>query len=142
MLNFGERVKIRRTQIGLTQQELAELVGYKHKSSIQKIETSQAKASVEQVDTFSKALQTSRSFLVGLTDDPDQKITEYRFEDGSFVREADPDNIQNRKMARLMHYNMSFRALVHEAMDGCTDEELDAAKLMLKGLKTARKKPE
>lgn len=142
MMKFGERVKMRRIQMGLTQQELAEMVGYRHKSSIQKIETSQAKASVEQVAVFSKALQTSRSFLVGQTDDPDQIIREYTFPDGSFVREADPDNLQGGKLARLMHQNMSFRALVHEAMDGCTDEELDAAKLMLKGLKNARKKPE
>ena len=37
-MTFGERVKERRIELGWTQEELAEKMGYKSKSSINKIE--------------------------------------------------------------------------------------------------------
>lgn len=37
-MTFGERVKARRIELGWTQEELAEKMGYKSKSSINKIE--------------------------------------------------------------------------------------------------------
>jgi len=36
--NFGRKVYLRRTALGMTQQELAEQMGYKSKSSINKLE--------------------------------------------------------------------------------------------------------
>lgn len=35
---FGERVRVRREQVGMTQEELANKLGYKHKTSVSKIE--------------------------------------------------------------------------------------------------------
>lgn len=38
MLKVGERIRIKREELGITQDELAQLTGYKSRSSINKIE--------------------------------------------------------------------------------------------------------
>lgn len=39
MYSIGEKIKERRAALGMTQQDLAELVGYKDRSAVNKIET-------------------------------------------------------------------------------------------------------
>mgnify|MGYP000299656556 CR=1 FL=1 len=38
MDNLGQKIKKRREELGLSQEDLAKILGYKHKSSINKIE--------------------------------------------------------------------------------------------------------
>lgn len=55
-INFGLRVKMYREQAGLSQAELANLLGYQTTSSIAKIETGKANAPRFKVYAFAKAL--------------------------------------------------------------------------------------
>lgn len=114
MTNFGERVKTRREQLGMTQQELAEAVGYAHKSSINKIENGLIRGSVEQIEAFAKALKTSRSYLTGDIDDPSKQVQEITFKDGTFIRlhsvEEYEEN-QRKQMERVGEYAALFERL-------------------------------
>jgi len=68
MTRFGERVKSRREQLGLTQEQLAERLGYKSRSSINKIEMGKNDIPQSKLPDFAKALNTTVAYLIGLTD--------------------------------------------------------------------------
>lgn len=65
MERIGERIKARREELGLTQEELAEMVGYKGKSSINKIETGFQDVPRAKIPAFAKALRISSIALSG-----------------------------------------------------------------------------
>lgn len=65
MKTFGERVKFYREKIGMTQEELAERMGYKHKSSITKIEKGIHDAPLSKVAELAKVLGVSVNDLMG-----------------------------------------------------------------------------
>lgn len=53
---IGDKIKQRRLELGLTQEELAKKLGYKHKSSINKIELNQNDIRQSKVAAFAVAL--------------------------------------------------------------------------------------
>ena len=56
MNELGKKIKQRREELGLSQDELARMLGYKHKSSINKIELGAADVPRAKVPAFAKAL--------------------------------------------------------------------------------------
>lgn len=56
MNGLGDLIKQKREQLGLSQEELARILGYKHKSSINKIELGLADVPRTKVPAFAKAL--------------------------------------------------------------------------------------
>ena len=62
---IGSRIKQVRLQKGMTQLELAEKVGYKTASAINKIETGANQLTVNKIIEFAYALNVSYSYLVG-----------------------------------------------------------------------------
>ena len=68
---IGERIKQRRIELGLTQDELARLVGYKSRSAVNKIELNLRDLSSDKIVEFSRALKTTPLFLLGLEENED-----------------------------------------------------------------------
>jgi len=68
---FGLRLRNRRLQLGMTQEEVAKLSGYSSRSCIAKIESRNSDVSRSQLDKLAVALKTTSDYLVGRTDDPD-----------------------------------------------------------------------
>lgn len=69
MAEIGKRIRDRREQIGLTQEELAQRLGYKNKSTIAKIESGINDIVQSKVVDFAKALKTSVAYLMGWKDE-------------------------------------------------------------------------
>lgn len=68
MKEFGERVKARREELGMTQLDLALRIGYKSKQAICKIESGDRGISVEKVNLLSEVLGLPIDVLVGSTE--------------------------------------------------------------------------
>lgn len=66
MLKLYENIKKYRKALGLTQTELAELVGYTDGSMVTKVESGKVDISRSKVYDFAKALQTTPAILMGL----------------------------------------------------------------------------
>ena len=64
-MTLGEKVKARREQIGMTQEELAKKMGYKNKSSITKIEKGERDLPQSKIKQIADCLGTSPSYLMG-----------------------------------------------------------------------------
>lgn len=72
-MTVGERIKQRRLELNLSQDELAKKVGYKSRSSINKIELARD-LPLKKVELMAKALDTSPGYLMGWTDEAPEPI--------------------------------------------------------------------
>lgn len=62
---IGKRIRSRREELGMTQEELASILGYKSKSTITKIESGVNDITQSKVLEFASALKTSAAYLMG-----------------------------------------------------------------------------
>lgn len=69
MDKLGQKIKKRREELGLSQEDLAKILGYKHKSSINKIELGAADVPRAKVPAFAKALGMTAIEFSGWTED-------------------------------------------------------------------------
>ena len=65
MADIGKRIKEKRESLGMTQEELAQRLGYKNKSSIAKIETGTNDIVQSKVVEFADVLDTTVAYLMG-----------------------------------------------------------------------------
>ena len=73
-MTIGERIRIRREQIGMSQLELAEKIGYKSKSTIAKIELDGRELRQSKIKAISDALNTTPSYIMGWDENPQPDI--------------------------------------------------------------------
>ena len=66
-MEIGDRIKLRREELGMSQEELAKKVGYKSRSSVNKIETDGRGLPQNKIVMFARALQTTPADLMGWT---------------------------------------------------------------------------
>jgi transcriptional regulator with XRE-family HTH domain len=73
-MEIGERIRKRREELGMTQYELAQLVGYTSRSSVAKVEANANGMVQSKLVLFAKALLTTPAYLMGWEEDsPEQK---------------------------------------------------------------------
>lgn len=69
-MTIGDRVKKLRNEKGLSQEELAQKLGYKHKTSISKIESNNRRLTQPKIQAIAEVFGISPSeLLLGTTDD-------------------------------------------------------------------------
>lgn len=83
-MTIGDRIKQRRIELGLTQEEVAKKCGYKSRSSVNKIELSRD-LPLNKVELMANALECSPGYLMGWTDDNVEM--EYELRNGNIVKE-------------------------------------------------------
>lgn len=66
MTEIGKNIMIRRKELKMTQEELAEKMGYKSKSSINKIELGRSDIPQSKIAKFAKVLETTPGKLMGI----------------------------------------------------------------------------
>jgi transcriptional regulator with XRE-family HTH domain len=65
MTNIGENICTRRKELGMTQEELAKKMGYKSKSTINKIENGTNDIPQSKIVKFAETLETTPAYLMG-----------------------------------------------------------------------------
>lgn len=90
-MDIGQRIKKRREELNMTQEELAKKLGYANRSSVNKVENAR-ELSMKKINLYAKALETTVPYLMGWEDrsnieekaeknattyDFDKKIIEY-----------------------------------------------------------------
>lgn len=74
MSGVGERIYKLRKELGITQEELAQKLGYKSKSSINKIEMGKSEVPQKKIGEFANALDTTPGYILGLADEESAKM--------------------------------------------------------------------
>lgn len=67
--SIGDRIRIRREELGLTQLDLARLLGYKSRSSINKIELGSQNLTQRKIKAIADALSTTPGYIMGWTEE-------------------------------------------------------------------------
>ncbi|MEQ2867694.1 MAG: helix-turn-helix domain-containing protein [Selenomonas noxia] len=70
MLEIYKRIRTRREELGISQEELAKRMGYKSRSSINKIEKGENDIPQSKIVAFAQALQTTAEALMGWEQSP------------------------------------------------------------------------
>lgn len=65
MLTIGSRIRNRREELNLSQDELAKRLGYKSRSSINKIELDQRNLTQSKIKAIADALETTPAYIMG-----------------------------------------------------------------------------
>lgn len=73
---LGENIRKRRLELDYSQEQLAKLVGYASRSSINKIELGQTDISQKKIIAFAKALNTTPTCLMGYNEKVEAKLTD------------------------------------------------------------------
>lgn len=68
-MTMGDRIKTRRIELGMTQQELAVKMGFKTRSHISLLEQGDRNIPVSKIKQLAKVLETSPEYLMGWNDD-------------------------------------------------------------------------
>ena len=107
MEQLYKNIKARRVELGLTQQELAEKMGYTNRSSIAKIENGAVDLSQSKIIQFAKVLETTPGALMGSADheeliNPQSEHQEY-YEDETVRAVTD-------RLRKNPEYSVMFKA--------------------------------
>ncbi len=68
-MTIGQRVKARRVQLGMTQLELAQKLGYGSKATIARIEADSRNLKQSKIKAIADALDTTPSYIMGWDDE-------------------------------------------------------------------------
>nr|DAF59950.1 MAG TPA: Repressor protein CI [Siphoviridae sp. ctGz830] len=82
-MNIGDKIRKLREEKGLSQEELAQKMGYKSKTSIHKIEQGITDLPLSKVSEFANILNTTSSYLMGWEDEP---MIQPRFKNAEIIK--------------------------------------------------------
>lgn len=80
-MNIGEKIRLRREELGMSQDELAKKCGYASRVSVSKIESGQREVPKDKVELFARALNMLPEYLMGWTDEDGITMTDADFVD-------------------------------------------------------------
>lgn len=74
METIGERIRARRKELNMTQDELAQRLGYKSRTSVNKIEKNVLKLQIDKVVKIAQALNTTPDYILGEEEKPKDEL--------------------------------------------------------------------
>ena len=75
-MTIGQRIKQRREELEMSQEELAQKVGYKSRSSINKIELDIQQLTQRKIKAIADALNTTANYILGIDEEVQQQEQE------------------------------------------------------------------
>ena len=122
-MKYTNRIRERRKQLGMTQEELASKMGFKTKGSISKIEAGERNLPISKIKLFAEILDTTPAYLMGWEDNMETtttttgnhnttKTNNFYSDCGSSTKEAiefiDKDSALHRIMDLLLTHKKEF----------------------------------
>ena len=106
-MNIGERIRQRREELDMTQDELARAAGYKSRSSINKIEVDGRGLPQKKIVDIAKALKVTPSYLMGWEDEEAAMLTAF----------------QEEAMQKFLLLSYEHQVVVSNIIDTLTEQE-------------------
>ena len=122
-MNIGERIKERRLELGMTQEELADKVGFKTRASVSRLEGGDRNIPLSKLRKLAEVLETTVGYLMGMEDNMgvtttntgnhNTTTTTNFFSDCEATKEAiefiDKDSALHRIMDLLLTHKKDFK---------------------------------
>ena len=107
-MTIGERIKIRRKELGITQAELSLKLGYKDKSSINKIEKGHQQLTQRKIKQIANALDTTTDYIMGWDEQSDRIKRLERY--CEFLTDDEMQDVENM-VKRMYEYHRKLGEL-------------------------------
>lgn len=105
-MTIGERIKKRRLELNMTQEQLANKLGYKSKSSINKIEMDSRNLTQPKIKLIADALKTTPEYIMGWDEVPNSGQKKHYYEDAEMAQEM----FEDADMRSLFHMKKNMDA--------------------------------
>lgn len=99
-MDIYDKIKYLREKMNLSQEELANKLGYKSKTSIHKIEQKKTDLPLSKVKEFAKVLNTTPEFLLGYNELKKEKITK---DNMAFFKSTDISDEDKKEVLDLLN---------------------------------------
>lgn len=106
-MEIGERIRRRREELDMTQDELARAAGYKSRSSINKIEVDGRGLPQKKIADIAKALKVTPSYLMGWEDEEVAELTA----------------MQEETMAKFLMLSQEHQLIIKNIVDTLSEQE-------------------
>nr|DAS60481.1 MAG TPA: helix-turn-helix domain protein [Caudoviricetes sp.] len=129
-MTLGEKVKLKREELNLSQEELAEKMNYKSKTSIHKIEVGITDLPLSKVKELAAVLKTTPAYLMGWEEDKSQE------KENNIISQ-----LTDEELAKLEKFkNMSTVMFMNEGNDISDEDKETLATAYAEVLISQRKK--
>lgn len=129
-MTLGEKVKLKREELNLSQEELAEKMNYKSKTSIHKIEVGITDLPLSKVKELAAVLKTTPAYLMGWEEEKPQEKENNIF-----------SKLTDEELAKLEKFkNMSTVMFMNEGNDISEQDKKTLASAYAEVLISQRKK--
>ena len=128
---IGERIRDRRELLGLSQEELAKMIGYTSRSSINKIETGVQQLRQSKIKAIADALDTNVNYILGIDSNSDKYksyLDSYMERIKKIISEMDDTQIENALKLSQTHLQMYADQLAKINLDNYEIAEKTAEK--------------
>lgn len=119
-MTIGDRIKSRREELGWTQEELAMKMGYKSKSTINKVEMGKVDISQKRIPQYAKVLMTTERYLMGW----DEAVPTNGQESGYYIDD------ETREMLQFLDENPEYKMILSSSRK-LKPEDLEIIKAMI-----------
>lgn len=120
---IGQRIKQRRLELNMTQEELAQKVGYTNKSTIARIETGTNQLRQSKIYEIAKALDTTPGYIMGWEDEEPSKEENLTPEMARLIAMMTRNKIISQYVEKLFKLNERDRSIVFSLIDSMTEKE-------------------
>lgn len=122
-MTIGDRIRKTREEKGISQDELAQIIGYKSKTSIHKVEQGITDLPLSKVNEFATALNVTPAYLMGWEDEIEENEADHYYL-----------NPETRKLAQEIYENPDLRILF-DASRNLSPEDINMVTNMIKRFK-------
>lgn len=110
----GDKIRERRIELGMTQEELANKMGFKSKTTVTKVENNINDVNQKRIVEYAKALNTTPAYLMGWEDDDNQDQLEIMVEQITGEHKTRPID---RILPRLLELNEKEVEIIENLLD-------------------------
>ena len=125
-MEIGERIKARREELGMSQDELARMVGYKWRSSINKIELGGQRLPQKKIVEIARALRVTPSYLMGWEDNV------YIDDNGETQLVAELTAVQEELIEKVFMLSPTYQTILLDLVAKIELMDSDNLKLLVK----------
>ena len=100
--DIGKRIKAKRIELGMTQEDLANRLGYKSKTTIAKIENGTNDITQSRVVDFANVLNTTPAYLMGWNNEANANFDQKYLDRDVFIIQREKNKMSSKEQTKLM----------------------------------------
>jgi len=124
MMTIGDRIRIRREQLQLSQDDLAKKLGYKSRSSINKIELGGQNLTQSKIKAIADALDTTPSYIMGWEEQIDLYIQGAK-------KWVDDFRFSEKQKERIIEYLADSALKLKKVVNSMADARQEDGKILM-----------